>query len=820
VFVRDITERKKAEEALAESEAFSSSLMVNSAIPMLVINHDTSIRYVNPAFEKLTGLTSAEVTGKTAPFSWWLEDNESGDVSELKNHAITGVQGLEKVFRKKNGERFWVEVTSAPVKSDGKLQYSLENWLDITGRKQAEKALRESEEKFSKAFHASPASISIRRLSDDKFIEVSERFLRDKGFTREEVIGHSSRELGIWMGDENHERLQQIIEERGSVHNELFQFRRKSGEVRDALISSELISLNNEPCVLVFATDITRQKQDEERINHLNLTLRSVRNINQLITREKNRDRLIKGVCNILVESRSCNNAWIALFDESRKLVAWAESGFRDDFSPMLELLNQGKLPPCAQKAMKQKRAVVTEDPPTMCTGCPIIPDIPDVGSMTTRLEYEGYVYGVISASLQKTLLSDKGQVALFKEVAADIAFALHDIALGAERDLLMQERLRAAKLESIGTLAGGIAHDFNNLLTGIMGNIGLAKRYLKPDDRTYEMVDEAEKAAVRARDLTQQLFTFARGGKPVKKLVKIAELVKESAPFALRGSNVRLKLSLPDDLWPVEADEGQISQVINNLVINADEAMPAGGILSIEAGNFTIKRAGALPLSTGNYVRIDIKDTGVGISEEHLQRIFEPYFTTKQKERGLGLPTSYSIIRNHGGYILAESVINEGTTFHIYLPASEKKVKTEKKSVVTPPGRVGGKVLVMDDEELIRKMLRNILELAGYETELTGNGAEALEKYAQALKSGEPFSAVIMDLTIPGGMGGKEAIKKLLEIDPGARVIVSSGYATDPIMSEYKKYGFSAVITKPYSVKQLEETLLGLSKRKKKSSS
>jgi signal transduction histidine kinase/ActR/RegA family two-component response regulator len=433
---------------------------------------------------------------------------------------------------------------------------------------------------------------------------------------------------------------------------------------------------------------------------------------------------------------------------------------------------------------------------------------------MTARLEHEGNIYGMLCASMPESTLLDTDEIALFEEVANDIAFALHDISLEAEHELLLQERLRSDKLESISTLAGGIAHDFNNLLTGIMGNIGLAKTYADSPEKASEALEEAEKAAMRARDLTQQLLTFARGGKPVKKTIDIARLIEESATFALRGSSARLALSLPDDLWSTEVDAGQMNQVINNLVINADEAMPAGGTVSISGMNSILKKISALPLPGGRYVRIDIHDTGVGIATAHLQRIFEPYFTTKKKGSGLGLSSAYSIIRNHGGYILAESTKNKGTTFHIYLPASRKAARMKKEPKQDKPTAVGGRILVMDDDEVIRKMLNNMLHLAGYEAITTSNGDEALGKYTQALKTDKPFDAVIMDLTIPGGMGGKETITELRKIDPGARVIVSSGYATDPIMSEYRKYGFSAVIAKPYSVKQLEETLQSLLKK------
>jgi CheY-like chemotaxis protein len=302
--------------------------------------------------------------------------------------------------------------------------------------------------------------------------------------------------------------------------------------------------------------------------------------------------------------------------------------------------------------------------------------------------------------------------------------------------------------------------------------------------------------------------LTFSKGGAPIEKTAVISELIKETAAFALSGSDVRLELSLPEDLWAVEVDEGQISQVIQNIVINADEAMPAGGTLNISARNTAIQRMGALPLPKGNYVQIDLKDEGIGMSKKQLAMLFEPYFTTKQKGSGLGLATAYSIIKNHAGYITAESIQNVGTTFHIYLPASSKPTPVEKRPVREKPVRGKGRILVMDDEATIRLLLSRLLTSAGYKVELTKNGAEAVELYRKARESGQPFNAVILDLTVPGGMGGKETIKKLLEIDPKVKAIVSSGYATDPIMSEYRKYGFSAVVTKPYSVSQMEETL------------
>jgi len=371
------------------------------------------------------------------------------------------------------------------------------------------------------------------------------------------------------------------------------------------------------------------------------------------------------------------------------------------------------------------------------------------------------------------------------------------------ERKKMEEELLRTEKLESVGILAGGIAHDFNNLLTAILGNITLAKMNLYSPDEAYQRLEEAEKASLRAKDLTKQLLTFSKGGKPIKKTTSIVELTKESASFALRGSNVRCEFSIPDDLWPVNVDEGQVSQVINNLIINADQSMPEGGTIKIKSENVTVTESDVLPLKEGGYVKISIKDHGIGIPKEYLPKIFDPYFTTKHKGSGLGLATAYSVIKKHDGHITAESETGIGTTFHIYLPASKEKVLTKKVKDEKPlTGK--GRILVMDDEEVVREVAGLMLRTIGYEVEFARDGVEAIELYKRAMESGEPFEAAIIDLTVPGGMGGKEAIKNLLEIDPNVKAIVSSGYSTDPIMSEFEQYGFKGVIAKPYQIEEL----------------
>jgi two-component system cell cycle sensor histidine kinase/response regulator CckA len=385
------------------------------------------------------------------------------------------------------------------------------------------------------------------------------------------------------------------------------------------------------------------------------------------------------------------------------------------------------------------------------------------------------------------------------KTIGAVLVF--HDITYKRKMEKELQ---KIQKLESIGILAGGIAHDFNNILSGIAGSISLAKMWIDKGDRSYELLHKAEKAAFEARNLTQQLLTFSKGGAPIKESATIRELFEESASFALSGSNVRCVFDFPEDLWAVDIDRGQINQVINNLVINADQAMPEGGNIVITGRNIlpgdTHK---SIPLRDVPYVKVSVHDEGIGIPEKTLSKIFDPYFTTKQKGSGLGLAISFSIISRHDGFITAESDLGVGTTVHIYLPAStervERKADNPRKSY---GGR--GRVLVVDDDRLIRDVFREGLSSLGYEVDCAIDGVDALELYGKAMSSGHSYDLVMMDLTIPGGMGGELAIKELLKLDPNAKAIVCSGYSNDPILAKYKDYGFSGALTKPFRIQDL----------------
>jgi len=381
------------------------------------------------------------------------------------------------------------------------------------------------------------------------------------------------------------------------------------------------------------------------------------------------------------------------------------------------------------------------------------------------------------------------------------IIAAVRDIS---DRKQVEEELIKIKKLESIGVLAGGIAHDFNNILAAILGNISLANLLLKPDEvKVHSLLQEAEKASLRAKGLTQQLLTFSKGGEPVKSLASISDVIMDSTEFILRGSDVKCEYSFPDDLWHAEIDRGQISQVIQNIILNSSQAMPEGGIITIHCENYVYNGTLTLPIAAGDYIKVSLVDRGVGIPRDLLDKIYDPYFTTKHEGNGLGLAVTHSIIIQHKGHIAADSKQGQGTTVTIYLPAFKQKKLKEQKEEPLP---VGGKakILFMDDDKMVRTMANEMLSHYGYEVFLAQDGQEAITLYRESLKDDAHIDLVIMDLTVPGGMGGKETIKEIIAANPQVKAIVSSGYSNNPIMANYGEYGFSAAVSKPYRQEEL----------------
>lgn len=410
----------------------------------------------------------------------------------------------------------------------------------------------------------------------------------------------------------------------------------------------------------------------------------------------------------------------------------------------------------------------------------------------------------------------DGDDIALLQGLAASASIALENARLIQERKRSDEELKKLDKLQSVGVLAGGIAHDFNNLLTVIVGGIDLAKMWFDPAHKSYGILALAEKSAMKGRELSNRLITFSSGGVPVKKIVALPALIKESAEFALSGSDAYLKLHLPDNIWPVEADAGQINQVINNLVRNGAQAMSGGGTVTVSLENAEVLPGAEITLKAGKYVKVRVEDHGEGISSDIQDKIFDPYFSTRkmgsQKGTGLGLAIVHSIIKEHDGHIGFESKVGEGSTFYFYLPASEKEapVREEDREEEEEAKMAEGKAraLILEDDESVSLILTGLLEKLGYEAVVAREGNEALRLYKEAMGEESTFYIVIVDLVIRGGMGGRETMEKLLKVDPHITALVSSGSTKDPAVVEYKRYGFAGALTKPYTAEKLKAVL------------
>jgi PAS domain S-box-containing protein len=390
-------------------------------------------------------------------------------------------------------------------------------------------------------------------------------------------------------------------------------------------------------------------------------------------------------------------------------------------------------------------------------------------------------------------------------EATTGTVLVLRDI--GIEREVADQ-RLRHQKLESLGLLAGGIAHDFNNILAGILGSISVARLESARGRSADSLLEQAEKACIRAQGLTTQLLTFSRGGTPVRKVIDVVRPVREAAELALVGSPCQLVLTSEADVFPVDADEGQLSQAIGNLVLNAKQAMPAGGQVTIHIDSVTVTSSAQSLLAPGDYVRILVRDHGTGIAPEHRQRIFDPYFTTKPTGSGLGLASVHSIVSQHDGHVEVTSTLGVGAEFALYLPSAAKAAHSEPRNAAKEAARGSKRVLVLDDDDGVRRVMGAMLSLLGHEAVVVAHSSEALEAFSRAGQDRPKFDAVFVDLTMPGDLSGEEVIARLRALDPNARIIVMSGYSSDPVMANYREHGLSARLRKPFTVAQVGELL------------
>ena len=707
---------------------------------------------INKAFTEMTGLNKEEILNKKCFEVFKSPCCHTPNCTLARILDGEALIECEVIKETTNGAKITCLLTAKPLYGeDGELVGIVEDFRDISSIKESERALRDSEAKFRSYIDKCPDGIFVVD-KDGKYLQVNPAGCELVGYTEEELKQMTVRELSA-TNNGHFRRLKENGVSIGEVH-----LIRKDGTI--LTVDLHAVDLDNGQ-LIGFNRDVSDRKRMEDAltksdIQH-NLILQGISDLVILYGVESEDDfRVLK-----------INDSCLKILGMNKEQVEGK--------------LIQEVLP--AELAMK----LIENDRRAVQTSKPILG------------QEVNYPFGCLEVNFIPIDHED-GKCNHLVVTARDISI----------KKEMEEHALKIEKLESVGLLAGGIAHDFNNILTVITGNISLAKLKLAKQNegsQILEMLTEVEKASLQARNLTQQLLTFAKGGAPVLKTYSIGEVLRESIGFSLRGSNVRCDFSLAQGLWPVEIDQGQISQVINNLIINADHAMPEGGIIEVRAENIVITGLEPVPLDVGKFVKISVTDHGIGIPKEYLSKVFDPYFTTKQKGNGLGLTTAHSIVRKHKGCLLVESILGKGTVFHIYLPASQNEVPSRD---IPKPRILGGKgkILVMDDEKMIRMILKDMLTHMEYEVRCVKDGQEALKEYKGNQEREKPFDAVIMDLTIPGGMGGKQTIRELLKLDPEVKAIVASGYSNDTVMSNYKEYGFKGIISKPFNVEELNEVL------------
>lgn len=765
--IRDITERKKAEGKLEESQKLIASISRNISDGIYRSTPDRGLVYVNQAFMRMFGYSSEDEILRVPVQKLYADRQRRTRLQKfLQEHGQLVNQEIQ--FQRKDGSTFWGLIsTVAVVDEAGRIQYYDGAISDITERKIAEESV-ENQRKFLRQLIDANPNYIFAKDPEGRFTLVNEVFASSYGLSTDEMIGKTDEQVHSDLKEVAFfKRLDREVLETGEERIVPDQFVKNADGTENWVKTIKRVIKAEDgenKLVLSVSSDITDRKLAEKALaaekEHLAVTLRSIND--GVITTDT------KGVI-ALVNMAASDYLGFGPVDIVGK--------------PLNSVVHVVDL-----KRDEQIRNLFERIPPSGG-----LLDLGDQPVLISREEKRRYI-AVSAAPIKEVEQRVSGFVLVIRDVS--------------ERTRLEEERMRGGRLESIGILAGGIAHDFNNILTAVIGNISLAQMFLESSDESYERLTDAKRAALQAKDLTQQLLTFSKGGSPIKVAASIKELIEESANFSLRGSNVKCSIEINPGVWPVEVDKGQINQVLNNLLINADQAMPSGGIVTIKTANMELEESLVPPVQKGRYVRISVADRGIGIAPDHKDKIFDPYFTTKQKGSGLGLATTYSIVKKHGGRIEVESTLNQGSVFTIYLPAADEAAVPKKKSKKNQPLTGNGRVLIMDDDDEIRKVLSRMLEVIGYEVGLAPDGDAALEMYRRAVNSEKPFDVVLMDLTIPGGKGGKETIRELLTLDSEAKAIVSSGYSNDPIMSEFKKHGFRGVIVKPFRVDELNKLL------------
>ncbi|MBD3347360.1 MAG: PAS domain S-box protein [Chitinivibrionales bacterium] len=774
---QDMAKREAIERRCKSSEREKQRIL--DSLSELVLYQDRSMRinWANRYACADAGMSLNEMIGKYC-YTIWHNRDKPCEGCPVKEAMDKGRACTNEIISPDG--RIWL-IKGYPVRDlDGTVIGATEITAEISEAKRLQEMQRESDEKFKAvAQTAHEAIFSVDEKGGIVFWNNGAELMF--GYNPDEILGKC---FEILMPEKHKERIDEFIQ---------LQIEQDNSAAKNIVREGTAVRKNGE----YFPVELSTSSWESRGGQYFTVVIRdiSVRKAaeNELAEEKELLEVTLRSISDGVI-STDTNGTIMLANTVAATLLGWNRDKLIDkSFDDVFHLLNEKTDESCESPV---REAITT----SQVVDCSFGPVLQAKDGTRRNIAYasspmwnrEGEIIGV---------------VLVFRDVT--------------EQQKMENELFKARKLESVGLLAGGIAHDFNNILTGIVTNLFMAKMNICQDDEAKQLIMDAEKAAFRASRLTKQLLTFSKGGTPVKENASIKEIIEDSVGFCLSGSNVDYSLDLPEDLWSVEVDRGQVDQVLNNLVINANQAMPEGGTITVKAANYTIDdtiRSGtavALPMKPGKYVRISVIDEGVGISPRDLERIFDPYFSTKKDGNGLGLTTAFSIVKKHGGHMTARSVPGKGSQFIFYLPALASSTEDEasnEESLI--PG--SNRILVMDDDEVVRMVVRRLLTNSGYDVVCTSNGSEAVDAYRNFLEKGTPFDAVIMDLTVPGGMGGKEAVRKILEIDDDASVIVFSGYSNDPVLANYRDYGFSGVIAKPFSIEEFSKVLNKIMKREK----
>ncbi len=753
----DITRLKESEERFQE-------LFEKTPVGYQSMDADGRLLAVSDTWCRVFGRSRAEVLGH-ALSEYMTPEFKAGFFECFEHFKRNGtVDGVEFEIERPDGARRWLSFSGkVATNKDGTFQQTYCVFNDITERREQDKRMR----LLTDAISASFDEVYIFSPEDFHFIFVNQSAFKNLGYTAGEI-----KKLTPWAL--KHEFTEATFRAavgpllRGEQHMLLFETAhfRKDGSFYPVEVRLQLVESAEEKVFLAVINDITEKKKAGEELERQRRLFADVlENSTSLIYALDRQGHFLIANKALAAASNTVPGSMLGKKRES----------FIDPLSAREHSAND-------QKIFESGQAGVFEEAVLRPSGL-------------------AYFY-----SVKFPLKDASGNTYAVCGISSDISERKN-----AER--MMAEMANMQRVESLGALAGGIAHDFNNMLTGIMANLSLLSART-PGKENADIIHDTLEAARSAQALTTQLLSFSRGGKPVKKELCLEKALKDIFVLATRGAAAAQELDVDERLCSVEGDENQLKQAVNNILLNGIQAMPSGGTIRLRAENIGPAQPVPALLAPGDYVKITISDTGIGVPAEYLPRIFEPYFTTKTKGHGLGLPMAWSVVKNHGGHIEASSEPGKGTEFRIFLPSTGRCLKSDAEAVAAVV-KGSGRILLLEDEEIVSRAARRMLTELGYACEITGDGAQTLALYAAEGAAGRPFDAVIMDLTIPGGMGGKEAGQELRRLYPEAVIIVSSGYSEEPVMAEYKAFGFDAVLPKPYRYEDLAGVLARLLDKK-----